>query len=824
MLLRKFAVTGAFAAVLLLAACESVEDKAERLYQESVELVAEGDPDRAIVTLKNVFKLNGEHRDARMLYADINRERGDLEEAYGHYLLVAEQYPSDVDARTALSEIALQVGNWAEVERHAPEAASLAPDDLGIRSITNILAYRNAVSRNDPDAARDAVDQAQDILAELPGNIYSRQVVVDDLLRAQDFGAALESLDRGLAIAPDNPEFNQIKLTVLAQLNDVGALGEHLKLMVDRFPDNVEVRSALIRWHLAQEDRDGAEAFVRSLVERHGDDIEPRVALVQFLAQVRGVDAALAELESLIAEGLDTPRFTMMKASLIYDTGDRDGGIAIMEELVAERESSDDLRDMQATLARMLTGTGQADRANALVEQILAEDAEHVEALKLKANRLIDEDQVRDAILALRTALDQAPRDAEAITLMARAYERDGNRELMADSLALAVEASGNGVPETLRYANYLMQTEKFLSAEDVLLNGLRASPASIPVLRALGQVYVALKDWPRAEQVVNALNGLGTAEARAVATGLQATVLQGLERTDESINLLRNVIQEGQPGLAAQAAIIRTHLSSGDLLPARTYMNELLSEIEGQERSPETDGVRFLNAALLAVEGNFADAEAIYRDLIDRYTEQEAVWRAYIATLIRQEKLDEAGELVDRSLEHLDGNPNLLWIKAGLREQQGDIDGAIEIYDALYQENSNSTIIANNLASLITTYRDDEESLQRAYRIARRLRGIEVPALQDTYGWIAFRLGNLEEALEHLEPAAAGLPNDPSVQYHLAKAYIAVGRSEEAIPRLQTAVDLWEATGNPRLPEAQAELQRLTSAPVPQAGAGEGN
>ena len=85
--------------------------------------------------------------------------------------------------------------------------------------------------------------------------------------------------------------------------------------------------------------------------------------------------------------------------------------------------------------------------------------------------------------------------------------------------------------------------------------------------------------------------------------------------------------------------------------------------------------------------------------------------------------------------------------------------------------------IVANNLASLITTYRDDAESLERAWSIARRLRGSDVPAFQDTYGWIALRRGDIEDALAPLEPAAASLSNDPLVQFHLAVAYAEAGR-----------------------------------------------
>jgi tetratricopeptide (TPR) repeat protein len=69
-----------------------------------------------------------------------------------------------------------------------------------------------------------------------------------------------------------------------------------------------------------------------------------------------------------------------------------------------------------------------------------------------------------------------------------------------------------------------------------------------------------------------------------------------------------------------------------------------------------------------------------------------------------------------------------------------------------------NSPVVANNLASLISTYRDDDDSLDQAYTIARRLRGTDVAPFADTYGWIAYRRGEYDVALEHLERAAAGI------------------------------------------------------------------
>lgn len=108
--------------------------------------------------------------------------------------------------------------------------------------------------------------------------------------------------------------------------------------------------------------------------------------------------------------------------------------------------------------------------------------------------------------------------------------------------------------------------------------------------------------------------------------------------------------------------------------------------------------------------------------------------------------------------------------IRAANYELDGEIEMAISVYEKLYELNSQSPVVANNLASLLTTHRSDNESLQRAFTLARRLRGTRDPIFQDTYGWIAYRLGNYEEALQYLEPAAAKLPDQPLLLYHLAR------------------------------------------------------
>ena len=100
--------------------------------------------------------------------------------------------------------------------------------------------------------------------------------------------------------------------------------------------------------------------------------------------------------------------------------------------------------------------------------------------------------------------------------------------------------------------------------------------------------------------------------------------------------------------------------------------------------------------------------------------------------------------------------------------------------------------------------------SIARAATIAKRLRELDVPPFQDTYGWIAFRQNKFEEARTYLEPAAAGLPDDPLVQYHLGMTYAALGETDKAVTQLNRALALAGDSALPQFDVARSMLLEL--------------
>ena len=97
---------------------------------------------------------------------------------------------------------------------------------------------------------------------------------------------------------------------------------------------------------------------------------------------------------------------------------------------------------------------------------------------------------------------------------------------------------------------------------------------------------------------------------------------------------------------------------------------------------------------------------------------------------------------------------------------------------------------------------------------MARRFRDTDLPAVQDTYGWILQRRGESAEALPYLESAAAGLPKDPLVSYHLAQTYLSLDRVDEALEGFRRAVELaGPGDTRPQIEDARAQVRNLQDA-----------
>lgn len=782
----------------VLSACDTAEDRVNAFYNRGLELVAAGEIDKAILEFRNALQLDQDSVESRLEFAKALLVKQDFQGAIGNFLRVIELEPENVEARTNVGQILLGAGQVDQAMVHVNAAYDLAPADLTVKGLKATGEYRLGNTDN-------AVTLANEILATNPQDIPAAMVLVGIKVDAEEFPDALGILDKGIANNPTEISLQLTRLSILERQRDMAGVGVQLKQMVRVFPENKSIANALVRWHVTNDDIDAAEVQLRDISSRFVTDRDAAIDLFKFLRQYRTEELARNELINLTTQRADDKAFFLrVLAGYDFQQGDAEGAISRLKELLATGLTGPELNDTKMTLADIQRRTGATTEAALLFNEVLEEDPENVEGLRLRALNALDEDRPEDAIADLRSALNQAPENAQLMTILATAHERNGSPGLALERLALATRVSGYGVPEIVRYANFLTKEGQPENAATVLRDGLNRRPDTPELMAALARLELSQQNWRAAEQIAARLDAIGSEQAKRTASGIRIAAASGQQNFDQSIGLLRDMWAEGGQTTSAMENLVRTYVQTGEANKAVTFLTDILTEDTKNMRAS------LLLGAVRAIQGETDMAEEMYRKVIADHPTAENGYTALSALMQRLGRIEEADSVMQAGLENAPGSARLLLSQAARYELSGDFEGAIGIYENLYEQNSSAELLANNLASLLSEHRSDSESLERAFAIAKRLRSSEVPAFQDTYGWILHGRGEYERALVALRKAVEGLPNNALVNYHIGMTYTELGQVELARQYLTTAVELGTATDFPQIEIAKDVLKDI--------------
>ena len=125
--------------------------------------------------------------------------------------------------------------------------------------------------------------------------------------------------------------------------------------------------------------------------------------------------------------------------------------------------------------------------------------------------------------------------------------------------------------------------------------------------------------------------------------------------------------------------------------------------------------------------------------------------------------------------------------------------------YGRAVQLDATNAVAANNLAANLTEPRDLDDALGLALSALHQ--APTNPAIKDTLGWIYYKKQRFADAQRLLADASAALPRHPLIRYHHAMTLSKVGKQEEALAELKTALSL---PGG--FPEADRAVQMVAS------------
>ncbi|HEY7672723.1 MAG TPA: tetratricopeptide repeat protein [Gammaproteobacteria bacterium] len=406
------------------------------------------------------------------------------------------------------------------------------------------------------------------------------------------------------------------------------------------------------------------------------------------------------------------------------------------------------------------------------------------------------------ALANAETAMKLEPDWIDAELLYARALLVAGRTE---DSLALAekLAAEHDELEVRLQYAELLLSAGHGEEAEAKLNDILAANPGLPEATRALAFLALTNEQLDVAEQRFGELRTneryrdeafyyLGRiAEMRGdhlQATRSYARVTQGTHAVEAQVRTaLITYSQMNDPEGALRH--LREFGNANPLFSSEMLLaqGQLLLQMGRREEAVDLlDGAVAASPADVALRASHVE---LYRELT-----QDAVDR---------KNLDEAEQWLTEGLDRYPGDVTLRYSQALLLQEQGRLRKSATVLEALVDEHPDDPTFLNALGYLLTD-RFDRHSEARGYIQRALAMEPDSPAIIDSMGWVLYKLGDYEAALDYLERAYR-LFDDPEVAAHLIDTRWALGQHDAALELLNTA--LAAAPDDPHLQEVKQRL-----------------
>jgi tetratricopeptide (TPR) repeat protein len=778
---------------------------------------------------------------------------GDYDRAVEHVNALLEQQPDSLDNLLLKTDILIDADRWPEAAEVGRKLMTLDPQ--GARAgldMGRILLH--------DDQANEAVNLLQNVFTD-PKMKWpeARLTLAEALMKVgnvqqavKNYRKTVEDLDS--VFASDIRQQNQL---LEARYKACLALGGASKEVGQK----AAVENAAIAFGLFP-DRPEAFQLARAQYMACGLGLEKVEDLV--LLHAEGMiahgqnDPALKLLRSeypvfKAAPGKGT-RIRLFIARLLAQNGSTAEAAAIYEEL---RKAYPTTSLYAYELARLYTQAKQDAQAKAVYESVLISDPQDMRAVSGLVDILIRTKDFSGASTILDRAAGQAGSE-RVWAVVLDSYLREGRLDEAVTLAQSYVDRSPTNPIARVALAELLWKRGDLKGARAAFDAALNLSP-DFPL--AQRRAYLDLQENRAADAVALLRKVVEKSRTDEMQTFL-AVALQADGKVQEAGDLLKEisgnaqgpssildrprwyyaVLRAGETDLAA--ADTASDLLSQSDFGSPEERRDLLQNVAAAPEAVRREAASRLNLVILLSSLAFPDAALQQADLVRKLLPDEplaACWQAQL--------LETAGQYepaVEQYRKIIAAHPKFLRARSLLAEahqrnhqiekavavledtltvakpaeaatiqlllgriyeDQGRLELAISSYQAAMAQDSIKAYALNNLALLYALRRNDLESAMPLAEQAEKL-DPKHPAIQDTCGWILCLRGKDEEAVAKLVKAKAGLPDLPSVRYHLGKALLKLGRRDEARAELEQALAL--SKDFPEAADATLTLQGL--------------
>jgi tetratricopeptide (TPR) repeat protein len=499
-------------------------------------------------------------------------------------------------------------------------------------------------------------------------------------------------------------------------------------------------------------------------------DMLYRLLVAEFAGRRGQLDVALDNYLSAAFDSTD-PRVAERAARIAVYARDNQKALAAARRWV---ELSPDNIEARQVMATLYVRVGEIDNAERELEKVVAlTDGGTDQGLTLVAALLGREQNHRVALDVITRLVERYPDRAVAHYSQGTLADRVGNKTLALSAATRAIELQPGFSDAIILRAKVLADVGRTEEAFASMQAALADDPENLPIKLGYARLLVESGQFERAAEQLRELYVLNKSNANLVyALGLLAIESRRLEDARE---YMMQVLALGTRNNDANYYLGRIAENQRDYgLATKHYLlvNGGDNQLDAQIRVAE----------MLARLDRMEEAREHLRKLQIMNPEPNNAVRFYLAEgeILRQAgRHGEAMQVLSEALEEFPGNTDLLYARA-LTAEKVDRPDIVErdLLDVLDREPDN----AHALNALGYYLADHTDRLQEAEDYITR--ALELlpndPAVIDSMGWLQYRLGNHEQALEYLKRAYEKL-EDAEIAAHLGEVLWVTGDREAA-------------------------------------------
>lgn len=518
--------------------------------------------------------------------------------------------------------------------------------------------------------------------------------------------------------------------------------------------------------------------------------------------------------------------YQFSRAQLLLADGEYDAAVEAFQEAIKLDPDTDDLR---FALAELYLELDQPVQAKRIIEDLLINNPESIDAHLTLANAYFNNKQPELAVEHYRKVLELEPGRGQVQLHLAIALVRGGELDLAVDELKDLLVTQPDLSPARLALARLYREMGLSGLAEEQYQYLLDNQPDFVQAYVELGLLYEDRKEWQAAMTVFR--KALSQQPLNFALRHHIARVLVGMDDYDEALEELGLIVELNPDDFDARRKIGLIYLEQKRLDEAIKVFREILelkpdsesvryylgSTLERQEQwdaaleaflgidkesSFYEDSVAHIGYIYLEL-GRIDDAILLLEERVENSDPRPQVYYYLISLYLSKGQMEKAMQTSDLATERYSESVDLLYQRGLVFERSGDHEQALAIMREVLSLEAEHAEALNFLAY---AYAEQNTNLEEALELAERAIALNPePHIQDTLGWVYYRLGRFNEALERIRIASEELPRDLVILEHLADVYQVLNEIPNARQTYERILEL-----NPDNQSVQEKLRQL--------------